>query len=97
MADEQPAPGDLVADVIKNAAAAAQNPPRLTVAYIKRNWPPAVPVDMAALALNIPRSTAYQWVREGKFPCPVITVRGQRVKARVPTAGLVALLEGKAA
>ena len=54
-----------------------------------RNWPATVDVPTAALALGISRSTAYEWIRIGEFPAPVISVRHRH---RVVTAGLVQLL-----
>jgi len=59
-----------------------------TLAQI-RDWPATVDVPRAAQALGISRSTAYEWIRLGEFPVPVISVRH---KHRVPTAGLVRLL-----
>ncbi|WP_153036871.1 helix-turn-helix domain-containing protein [Amycolatopsis sp. YIM 10] len=44
----------------------------------------------AARALGIGRTTAYALAREGGFPCPVLRVGGEY---RVPTAGLLRLLE----
>ena len=87
-----------VADAINEAAraASAQMPPRPTLAQIRR-WPPTVDLTDAARALGIGRTTAYDWVREGKFPVPVISVGGQRIRTKVPTAALIRLLEGKAA
>ena len=54
-----------------------------------RDWPATVDVPLAASALGMSRSTAYEWIRLGEFPVPVISVRH---KHRVPTAGLVRLL-----
>jgi hypothetical protein len=54
-----------------------------------RRWPATVDVPTAASALGISKSTAYEWIRLGEFPVPVISVRH---KHRVPTAGLVRLL-----
>lgn len=44
----------------------------------------------AARALGIGRTTAYALARADEFPCPVIRVGGVY---RVPTAGLLRLLE----
>lgn len=55
-----------------------------------RAWPATVDVEHAAAALGISRSTGYEWIRTGEFPCKVITVR--RVH-RVLTASLLRLLE----
>jgi len=59
-----------------------------TLAEVMR-WPATVDVPTAASALGISRSTAYEWIRLGLFPVPVISVRHRH---RVPTAGLVRLL-----
>ena len=58
-----------------------------------RGWPATVDVPTSARALGISKSTAYEWIRAGLFPVPVISVRHRH---RVPTAGLVRLLsEGR--
>jgi predicted site-specific integrase-resolvase len=54
-----------------------------------RNWPATVAVQDAARALGVSRSTAYEWVRIGQFPCAIISVGH---KHRVITAGLIRLL-----
>lgn len=55
-----------------------------------RSWPATVDVRQAAGALGIGKSAAYEWIRAGRFPVPVVAV-GRRY--RVVTAGLVRLLE----
>lgn len=48
-----------------------------------RNLPPLVDIATAARALTISRSVAYELIREGAFPVPVLKVsaRNLRVKA----------------
>lgn len=57
-----------------------------------RMWPATVDVRQAALALGIATSTAYEWIKIGEFPVPVISVRHRH---RVPTAGLIRLLSAE--
>lgn len=52
--------------------------------------PAVVDLMTAARALRIRRTTAYALARGGSFPCPVVRV-GRSY--RVPTAGLLRLLE----
>jgi excisionase family DNA binding protein len=85
-----------VAEIVKDAAAAAGRPPRPTLNQIKR-WPPTCTVADAAAALGVATSTAYQWVKEGRFPVATISVGRRRIRTQVVTAALVRLLEGKAA
>lgn len=59
-----------------------------TLAEVK-SWPATVDVATAGKALGIAKSTAYEWVRIGAFPCRVISVRGRH---RIVTAGLIRLL-----
>jgi excisionase family DNA binding protein len=54
-----------------------------------KSWPATVDVTRAASALGISKSTAYEWIRTGQFPCAVISVGH---KYRVVTAGLIHLL-----
>jgi transcriptional regulator with XRE-family HTH domain len=61
---------------------------RLVLAEIEK-WPPAVSVPRAAGALGISRSTAYEAIRTGEFPCRVLEVRGRKA---VVTASLLAVL-----
>jgi len=63
---------------------------RLTLAEV-RKLPAAIDVPTAAAALGVSRSTAYEAIRIGTFPVPVITVMSKKV---VVTAALIALLEG---
>ena len=51
--------------------------------------PPTVDIVTAARILGVGRTVAYELVREGTWPTPVIHV-GRKI--RVPTAPLVALL-----
>jgi excisionase family DNA binding protein len=51
--------------------------------------PVTVSVGTAARALGLGRSTAYELVRCGEFPCPVLWIGGSY---RVPTAGLLRVL-----
>jgi len=51
--------------------------------------PVTVDVGTAACALGIGRSTGYELVRRGEFPCRVLTVG---CSYRVPTAELLRLL-----
>lgn len=59
-----------------------------------RGWPATVDVGRACEAIGISKSWGYQLITQGEFPCRVIKV-GSR--SRVPTAALLALLEGSAA
>ena len=54
-----------------------------------RALPAVVDVERAAKVLGIGRTAAYQLVREGRWPTPVLRVGRQ---LRVPTAPLLALL-----
>lgn len=56
-----------------------------------RSWPVTVDVPTAGRAIGISRSYSYALAERGEFPCRVLRV-GSRY--RVPTAGIVALLEG---
>jgi excisionase family DNA binding protein len=55
--------------------------------------PPVLDVPAAAALLGISRSTAYELVRTGRWPTPVLRL-GRLI--RVPSAALVQLLEGQA-
>lgn len=66
--------------------------PSLTVAGPRPDlWalPSVVDLPTAAAALHIGRTAAYQLVRTGKWPTPVIRL-GHRIK--IPTAALLELL-----
>jgi hypothetical protein len=63
----------------------------VTLAEIKRSWPPAVNVEDSALAFGMSRASAYQAIADGTFP--VATIRVNR-RIRVLTADLVRVLEG---
>ncbi|MET9263839.1 DNA-binding protein [Amycolatopsis sp. NPDC004079] len=52
--------------------------------------PAIVDLDTARRALGIGRTKAYALARAGSFPCPVVRVGAAY---RVPTAGLLRLLE----
>src|SRR5690349_6467246 len=58
-----------------------------------RGWPATVDVAAAAGALGCSRSYAYQHIAQGEFPCKVIKLGG---RVRIPTASILALLEGGA-
>lgn len=62
---------------------------RPTLAQI-REWPATVDVPIAASALGISRSSAYEAIKTGVFPAKVLTVQGRR---KVITSSLVRLLE----
>jgi hypothetical protein len=65
----------------------------VTLAEIKKSWPPAVNVEDGALAFGMSRASAYQAIADGTFP--VATVRVNR-RIKVLTADLVRVLEGGA-
>ena len=54
-----------------------------------RTWPATVDVTLAALALGISKSTAYDAIRAGEFPGKVLTVRRRKC---VVTASLLEVL-----
>lgn len=56
-----------------------------------RAGPPIVDVATASAVLGVSRSYGYQLVKGGEFPVRVIKVGSQW---RVPTAALIAVLEG---
>lgn len=55
-----------------------------------QDLPPVLDVSTAARLLDIGRSLAYELIRTGKWPSPVIRV-GRLIK--IPTAPLLRLLE----
>lgn len=55
--------------------------------------PALLDVEAAARALGVGRSLAYELVREGKWPTPVLRV-GRLIK--IPTAPLLRLIDGGA-
>ena len=54
--------------------------------------PPAVDVPTAARVLGIGRSLAYELVRTGQWPTPVVRVRKL---IKIPTAALLKLVDGQ--
>ena len=71
----------------------AAAPGRMSLAEL-RQLPPTVNVEIAARALGVSRSAAYDAIARDEFPARVICV-GSRLK--VVTATLVALLEDRSA
>lgn len=67
--------------------------PAVTLDEIRR-WPPTVDIPTTARALGISRSYAFELARRGALPCRVLRV-GSRY--RVPTAAILAALEGEPA
>jgi hypothetical protein len=63
----------------------------VTIAEIRRLWPPTCDVGDAAKALGVSRATLYAAMASGTAPVKVITVN-KRMK--VLTASLLATLEG---
>jgi excisionase family DNA binding protein len=63
-------------------------PRRLTQAEL-RDLPAVVDVPTAAAALGIGRSAAYELIREGRWPTPVVRL-GKLI--RIPTASLLDVL-----
>jgi len=58
-----------------------------------QSLPPVLDVPAAAALLGISRTTAYELVRTGKWPTPVLRL-GRLI--RVPSAALIQLLDGQA-
>jgi len=56
--------------------------------------PVVVDLETAARALRIGRSTAYRLAAAGEFPVRVIQTGGKGGSYRVPTAALIALIDG---
>jgi len=54
--------------------------------------PPVVDVPTAAKVLGIGRSLAYELVRTGQWPTPVVRVRKL---IKIPTAALLKLVDGE--
>lgn len=59
-----------------------------------REWPAAVNIEQAALALGVSRSALYDALREGNCPVQIIMVGRRR---KVVTYSLIAALEGRTA
>lgn len=58
-----------------------------------QSLPPVLDVPAAAALLGISRTTAYELVRTGRWPTPVLRL-GRLI--RVPSAAIVQLLDGQA-
>jgi hypothetical protein len=63
----------------------------VTLAEIKRSWPPTCDVEDSARALGVSRASAYQSIADGTYPVEVVRVNR---RMRVLTHSLVAVLEG---
>lgn len=75
---------------MKTQLALVDDQPRLDASDIDlTKLPPTVDIVTAARILGVGRTVAYELVREGAWPTPVIHV-GRKI--RVPTAPLLALL-----
>lgn len=72
-------------------ARTVQQPKGPTLAEV-RAWPATVSVDLAARAIGISKSGAYECIRVGTFPARVLRVGG---RVRVITSSIVAVLEGE--
>ncbi len=70
------------------ALVADQEPPAANAIDLTK-LPPTVDIVTAARILGVGRTVAYELVREGAWPTPVIHV-GRKI--RVPTASLLVLL-----